>query len=477
MNTITTIAKKSYLLLFSLLFLSASISAQSLDKDRAIGEKGYETVKATMGIYHDTAMTAYVNSIGQKLVSNLDTALFEYKFFLVPNKMPNAFALPGGYIFVTTGLIPLVENEDELACIMGHEIIHSNNRHTIRQMRKRIIPVIIQLPFEVVAAIIPVTEIVAEPIRTGNQLLFASYSRKFETEADDEGVKLAAKSGYDPSRLTDVLSRMTDAIELITGETETKSYFADHPYTPDRNKNLVKQTKTLTFDERHYIAKDFLMEFDGVIFGDSPSKGIIRDNKYLHPDLDFYIEYPEDWIIQNLDTAVAASSPDKDAALILSIDNSKLTAKKAGEAFKKKLSKNYKSILSSAEPFKVNETEGYLLSFEEVVSGDTTHAYLLWLRKGDNLFKITAVSNSHSRKTLLEIAQSLRVLTTEERESIMERFMKVVKTQKGETIATLSERTNNKLNSKLTALINDQKEDSVLKEGISIKIVVEQPYK
>ena len=476
MNTLFNSTKRVLLIFISLLFLSATLNAQSIEKDKALGKKGYETVVSTMGLYDDVPMTNYVNEIGQKLVSNLDSALFEYKFYIVKQASPNAFALPGGYIFITTGILPLIESEDELACIMGHEIIHSNNRHTIRQARKRIIPVLVELPVDIVAAIVPGADIIAAPVRATNQLIFASYSRKFETEADNQGIVLAAKSGYDPSALPKILNRMTDAIELITGKSEKKSYFADHPYTPDRNKNIKKQVDDISIGTSDPIATKFLMEFDGVIYGESAAKGVIRKNVFMHPDIDFYIKYPEDWVVQNMDTAVAASSPDKDAALILSLDNPKKSAEEAGVAYVKSLSKNYKSILSKAEPFKVNDNEGYLVSFEEVVYKDTTHAYVLWLTIGDNLYKLTAVSNNKQRETLLEIAKSLRKLTPEERASIVDRYVKVVEAQDKETIKSLSERTGNTLRLDLTEIINDRKKKSQLKEGDLIKIVLEKPY-
>ncbi len=476
MNTLFSTAKRSVIGIVLFLFIGSSISAQSIERDKKLGKDAYDKVVATMGLYEDSAMTAYVNALGQKLVSHLDSALFDYHFYIVNEKSPNAFAVPGGYVFITTGILPLIETEDEFACIIGHEIIHANNRHTIRQARKRIIPVLVELPVDIVAAIVPGADIIAAPVRTTNQLLFASYSRKFETEADDQGVILAAKAGYDPSALPRILNRMTKAIELITGETETKSYFADHPYTPDRNANIDKQVSKIDVVKSAPISSDFLMEFDGVIFGESASKGVIRENVFMHPDLDFYIKYPEKWNVENMDTAVAASSPDKDAALVLTLADPKMTAKEAGEKYLSKLSKNYKSILSSAEPFKVNDNEGFLVSFEEVVYGDTTHAYVLWLPIGDNLFRLTAVSNSQQRKTLLKIAESLRKLTPDERAGIMDRFMKVVTAQENETIKSLSERTGNTLRLDLTEVINDKKEDSVLKEGELIKIIIDKPY-
>ena len=476
MNTLFSRIKRSTLIIVFLVFVGTTLSAQSLERDKKMGKEAYDMVVSTMGLYEDSAMTAYVNKLGQKLVSNLDSALFEYHFYIVNEESPNAFAVPGGYVFITTGILPLIETEDEFACIIGHEIIHANNRHAIRQARKRIIPVLVELPVDIVAAIVPGADIIAAPVRKTNQLLFASYSRKFETEADNQGIALAAKSGYDPTALPRILNRMNKAIELITGETETKSYFADHPYTPDRNANIEKQVKKLTIIKSAPISSDFLMEFNGVIFGESAANGVIRKNVFMHPDIDFYIKYPEDWVVQNMDTAVAAASPDKDAALILTLADSKLTAEEAGKKYLNKLSKNYKSILSSAEPFKVNNNEGYLVSFQEVVYGDTTHAYVLWLTIGDNLFRLTAVSNNQQRETLLTIAESLRKLTPEERATIMDRFMKVVQAQGGETIKSLSERTGNTLRLDLLDVINDRKEDSVLKEGDLIKIIIDKPY-
>ena len=467
----------TFTLIFTfILYSSYTVSAQSIDTDKKIGKKGYETVVSTMGLYEDSMMTSYVNSLGQKLVSNLDSALFEYNFFIVNEKSPNAFALPGGYIFITTGIIPLIETEDELACIIGHEIIHSNNRHTIRQARKRIIPVLVEIPVDIVAAIVPGGNVLAAPVKATNQLIFASYSRKFETEADDQGIVLAAKSGYDPLALPKILNRMTKAIELITGQTEEKSYFADHPYTPDREKNINKQVGDIVVKESNTISKEFLLEFDGVAFGESVSKGIIRKNVFMHPDIDFYIKYPKDWNVQNLDTAVVAASPDKDAAMILTMDNPKQSAEEAGKIFVSKLSNNYKSVLSSAETFKIGNNEGYLVTFEDVSYGDTTNAYVLFLSIGNNLFRLSAVSNSEERKTLLTIAESLRILTPAERISIKDRYMKVVSAQKDETLESLSTRTGNILRLDLIEVINDQKADSKMEEGTLIKVILEKPY-
>jgi len=461
-----------------LLFISMGfLNAQSIKKDIELGEKGFEMVKNTMGLYNDAAMTAYLNKVGQRLVSQLDSSLFEYHFYIVNEKSPNAFALPGGYIFVTTGMIPIIENEDELACIIGHEIIHSNNRHTIRQTRKRVIPVLLTLPIDILGVFAPGVNSAMAPVKASQQLLFASYSRKFETEADDQGVVLAAKAGYNPLALPEVLSRMMKAIEWVTGQKEQKNYFSDHPFTPDRNASIQAQIKNLELKQTAPISKDFLREFEGITFGDSPSLGIIRGEVFMHPDLDLYIKYPHNWKIKNLDTSVVAMSPQRDAALALSIADPKLTAKKAGKAYEKSLSKRYKKMLYKSEPFMVNDVEGYLVGLREVVFGDTTFAYVLYLPIGKQLYKITAMANEDERKSLLKIAKSIRTLSPEEKESIMVKYIKVVVANEGETFEDLSKRTSNKIKPGLTAIINDYKDETdKLTAGTEIKIVSEKAY-
>ena len=129
------------LFVFSFLLLFSSYSnAQSIELDKMLGEENSKMVEAQMGIYQDEKKTSYFKSVGDRLLINLKDKKFDYQFKIVPDPAPNAFALPGGYIYITTGLLPIIESEDELACIMAHELIHSHNRHTIKQLKKSIVP-------------------------------------------------------------------------------------------------------------------------------------------------------------------------------------------------------------------------------------------------------------------------------------------------------------------------------------------------
>ena len=304
---------KKFSALFSILLLSPLFSiSQSIDLDKELGAQNAKMVELQMGIYEDPAKTEYIKSVGQRLISRLEDPLFDYQFHIVPDMAPNAFALPGGYVYVTTGLIPILESEDELGCILAHEIIHANNRHSIRQLKTSIFPRLLELPGNLIGLLNKdLGALFNAPIQTSNALLLASYSRGFETEADIEGIKIASSAGYDPNAMISSLSRMSAAIEGAVGYKEEKSYFNDHPYTPDRTKTIKKNTSKMEWESKDPISEDFLFEFDSVLFGKSPSQGVVRENQFLHPDLNFFIEFPEDWSIENQPSNVGAYHPER----------------------------------------------------------------------------------------------------------------------------------------------------------------------
>ena len=469
------------LLSFTLLavcFLPIISQAQSLDLDRKLGEENAAMVEAQMGIYADKEKTAYINQVGQRLVSNLEKPLFDYQFHIVPDMSPNAFALPGGYIYITTGLIPLLESEDELACIIGHEIIHSNNRHSIKQLKKSILPRLLEVPGNLLGALNKdLGALFNAPIETSNALLLASYSRGSETESDIQGTALAAAAGYDPNAMIPALNRLSEAIEVALGEKETKNYFNDHPYTPNRVKTLEKNIAKLTWQHTANISPSYIYEVDGLLFGDSPAKGVIVDNRFLHYDLDFTIAFPENWDIDNQPTNVGAYNEDRNAAVFVSLDNSDNSPAEAATLFLADLPEEYEVKLSAHEERIINGRKGYLVSFIDKIDDVTMYGYILWVPLEDKLFKLIGITPIEYRPDLEKTAKSLRSLTGSEKKSITIKKVKVVKAEKNETIETLSKRTGNLLNSELTGVVNSRGVNDKLKKGETVKIVLSYPYK
>ena len=249
------------LLVLIFLLTSSGISyAQSIELDKKLGAENAEMVEALMGIYPDKEMTAYVNAVGTKLIAALDKNPFEFQFHIVDDPVPNAFALPGGYVYVTRGILSLTTSEDELACIMGHEIIHVIDRHSIKQMRSSILPNMLELPGAIVGNVVneDLGNLLNAPINTGNRLLLSSYSRKHETASDTKGIELASKAGYDPNAMAAILERLSKAVEILTNEKEKKSYFDSHPYTPDRVDKINKTIQSWTRQKEALSQQIFL---------------------------------------------------------------------------------------------------------------------------------------------------------------------------------------------------------------------------
>ncbi|MFB3041912.1 MAG: M48 family metalloprotease, partial [Candidatus Poribacteria bacterium] len=239
---------KWHLPLLSFLLTSSSISfCQSIELDKKLGAENAKIVEVQIGLYPDEAITEYVRSIGNRLVAALDDNPFEFQFHIADDPIPNAFALPGGYVYVTRGILSLMTTEDELACVMAHEIIHVIKRHSVKQMRSSFLPRLLELPGVIVGTVVneDLGKLLNMPIIISNSLLLSSYSRKHETESDTKGIELASKVGYDPTAMTAILVRLSQAVEVLTNEKEKKSYFSSHPYTPDRVNDINKTASRL----------------------------------------------------------------------------------------------------------------------------------------------------------------------------------------------------------------------------------------
>jgi len=453
-------------------FFTIITSAQNLDLDRTIGAENAKKVELEMGLYQDDLKTEYLRTIGKRLVEQLENPLFEYQFHLVENPSPNAFALPGGYLYVTTGLLPILQSEDELACFLGHEIIHSNNRHSVKQLKKSIFPKLLEIPGELIGLVdSKVGEAFNKPIKTSNALILASYGRGAETEADAQGIALAAKAGYDPNAMITALTRLTKTVEVATNQKESKSYFSDHPFTPERVKAIKKRISKLQWELKAPSSSDFLAEFEGALFGQNPNKGVIDGNEFKHPELNFYIRFPEDWTIENENEYIAAINEEGNSGIYITLDDPSISPEKQAINFMNELKKEYREKLIAAEPHKIGNRDGYLLSFKDLVDGEEVNAYALWVKFQDKIFRFMGIATQDHLRKLESTVASLRPLKKKDYKTIMAYRLVLAYAKKGEVISTLSKRVDNQLNNELTAVINDKAVEEILIVGEPIKVV------
>lgn len=480
MNNLTKLARWKYqLLLLIFLIASSSISlGQSIELDKKLGAENAKIVEIQMGLYPDKDMTEYVRSIGNRLVAALDDNPFEFQFHIADDPIPNAFALPGGYVYLTRGILSLMTTEDELACVMAHEIIHVAERHSVKQMRSSFLPRLLELPGEIVGTVVnkDLGNLLNLPITTTNSLLLSSYSRKHETESDTKGIELASKVGYDPNAMITILERLSQAVEVITNEKEKKSYFSSHPYTQDRVNNINKTASRLNWIEKEKISEDFPNPLDGLVFGNNPRKGLFKDEVFLHPDLNFTITFPEGWETSNQPTTVGAIHKDRRAGAFLGLEDPSKTPEQYAKMFEQEIEKEHKQKPFRSEPRSVNNHSGYLISMVDNTGDETMYIHILWLEMDDKLFKLIGFAPEALESDLRKTAMSLRTLTSAERNSIEVYITRIVQANKNETVEELSERTNNEVNTKIISIMNGIEEKSKLNEKQLLKVIMKEKY-
>jgi predicted Zn-dependent protease len=469
----------------SLLIITNLSIAQSYVRDVKMGDRAAKQVEQEMGIYKHDSLEKLINAIGQKLVNNLEKkpTEFTFIFYLVDTDVPNAFALPGGHVYVTRGILPLVQNEDELAGIMGHEIIHVVNRHSVKQVNREIVPAVLKIPGNIVNALTfsHLGSILNLPIDFITSPFIASYSRKHEREADEEGIKLAQRSGYRPEALAAVLARLSKGIEVLTGQKEKRSYLADHPYTPKRvediNKQFAKYGNIVEKSTIYPSNQKFLEQFNGLCYGSNPKNGVFVDTLFVHPELQFSMIMPSGWNHVNEQNIVASSPKTKDAIVSLAITDGKRSPAELGKEMATKISKSPGTTLLFSADTIIHSNPAYLIRFSNLNKGKTAIMEFIYVSYNNQVYQLSGFSYAEKTNVTAKTIRSFKAATSEESSKVMIPEIKIVLAKNNESIADLSIRSGNKLNEELTQIYNDCGAQLVLSENKSVKIVQTYMYK
>src|SRR4051812_15044229 len=291
------------------------LSFMSEEKEIALGQENDAQVRTEMGSYDDRALQEYVASIGVKLAMNSERPNLPWHFTVADVPAVNAFALPGGYIYITRGILPFLDDESQLAGVLGHEIGHVTARHAASQYSKSVLS-----QFGLVAAAIaaPGGPALAQAGGTGLGLLLLKNSRDDEAQADGLGVRYASRAGWDPAGMPRMLTTL-GRIEETSDSKGVPNWLQTHPQPDDRVQRVqaaVRDAETgaqkFTTDRNGYLQK-----MKGLVWGDSPEQGIVRGSRFLHKGLRFEFEFPGGWTILNGQTQVAAKEPNGQSVMVL----------------------------------------------------------------------------------------------------------------------------------------------------------------
>ena len=277
----------------------------------AIGQRGDAEIRREMGVYRDDDLQRYVSGVGERIAAVSHRPTLPWTFTVVDSPVVNAFALPGGYVYVTRGLLAHLGDESELAGVLGHEVGHVTARHASQQFTRSATGSIgILLASIFVPGMRPFSDVASMGLGT----VFLKYGRDDELESDRLGVEYASRAGWDPEAVPRFLATLS-RLDAMSSR-GLPNWLSTHPDPGSRVAQAAPVAARAASGERARNRDDYLRRIDGLPWGDDPSEGIVIAHRFVHPDLRIALEFPDGWTVQNSSTQVVAT-PDDERRLML----------------------------------------------------------------------------------------------------------------------------------------------------------------
>lgn len=438
-----------------------------------VGAQEHPKIIQEFGEYNNPRVKAYVQEIGEKVTKDTERPDVQYRFYVLDSPIVNAFALPGGYIYISRGLLALAENEAQLAAVLGHEAGHITARHSAERYSRGVVT---SLGTSILAAAIDKTG-VSQALGLGSQLYLSSYSRSQENEADTLGLRYLMQSGYDVNAMSEFLQNLQNHSAFEAGlqgrNANQISYFSTHPATSDR----VAKTAAQIMDASGGIANRdrYLKMIDGLTYGDSTKHGFVRGQTFVHPDLGFKFTAPNGFKITNQPTQVVMSSSQGALAIY------DMAANPSGQDAMSYLRQGWlkNETVSNAESIMINGMRAATASFRGNINNRSMTIRLVAIEFRPNSFarfQIGIPTNASQSLVddLKRLSYSFNALTQAQKNSYKPYRLDIVTAKSGSTVASLASRMPYKeQNEQRFRVLNSLGPNEALKAGERYKIIVQ----
>ncbi len=281
----------------------------------AMGKAADQEAVAAYGLYPDAKVQAYVERLGKGLAAKSERPDLPWSFKVVDDPAVNAFALPGGYIYVTRGILTHLRSEAELVAVLGHEIGHVTGRHSASQMSKQ------QLAMGgliVGMAVMPELQQFGGLAQQALGLLFMKFGRDDENQADELGLRYMTREAYDPREMLEVFG-VLEGVTRAQGGGRMPDWLSTHPSPENRTARIQGLIASTGASGTIVHSREYLRQLDGMVFGENPREGFFQRNAFYHPDLRFQLAFPRGFKTQNLKQAVVGVSEAQDAIIALTL--------------------------------------------------------------------------------------------------------------------------------------------------------------
>jgi len=434
-----------------------------------MGRGADKDVVSSIGLYPDESMQRYIQDLGARIAATTERPNLPWTFRVVDDAAVNAFAIPGGFIYVTRGIMAHLNSEAELAAILGHEIGHVTARHSVSQMSKQ------QLAQVGLAAGMIVSPEFAQYGNLASAamgLMFMKFSRSDESQSDALGLKYMMASGYDPRALPNVFG-MLEALSQQSGAGRLPQWMSTHP---DPENRQVWATRAVAGLQRDLSGlelnrESYLRRLDGIMFGENPREGFFQEASFRHPDMAFRMDFPQGWKSSNQKQSVGAISPNEDAVVVLqlaSAPSAREAAQKffsqqgveSGETARRQIG-GFPAVTST---FRVQTEQGYL------------RGLVAWVDYQERVFQILGYTpearwNQYSNVFSASIASFGRE-TDPAVLNVQPRRLTIVNLNRAATLETLLREYPSTVNAQTVGLINNLQGAETLRAGDQFKRVV-----
>jgi predicted Zn-dependent protease len=442
-----------------------------------IGASQHEKVLAEFGgAYDDPALARYVDSIGQFLALTSERPNVRFTFTVLNSPIVNAFAVPGGYVYVSRGLLALAGDEAELAGVLAHEIGHVSARHGAQRISNTVLA---ELGLGLLGLLTDSEEL-AGIAQKGALAVLQSYSREQEYEADLLGVRYLSRAGFDPEAMASFLAKLRAHSELeatIAGQTGGDRFdiFATHPRTAERVRRAIQAAGVRRVTDP-IIARDiYLGKIDGILYGDDPEQGVVRGRSFVHPVMGFRFEAPPDFQMLNGVAQVLARGPDG-AAFVFDLDQRR-DRRPMTEYIRDVWAPNSRFAL--LEPITVDGREAATAASRAHIDGQTYDARLVAIAfDGDTIYRFSFLTPPHVTQlydaAFRRTTYSFRAVGAAEAAAVRPQRLVLHRVRGGETSTAIARRLPfEKYPLQRFLVLNGLYPDEPLAAGRTVKVVTE----
>ena len=428
-------------------------------------------VVMSIGVYHDPALQTYVADLGRRLAATSERPNLAWTFRVVDDPSVNAFAIPGGHVYITRGILAHMTSEAELATVMGHEIGHVTARHTAQQMtQQQLAGLGLAIGSIASSRIAQYAGHASEAL----QVLFLKFSRDDESQADQLGIRYSSRANYDAREMIRVM-QMLDKIEPEGGG-KLPEWLATHPAPANRIEhiNTILAATQADFSHATVNREGYARRLDGIMFGMNPREGFFRGTEFFHPDLRFRFAFPNGWQVANTKQTVGAQSPQQDAIIELRLASGS-SADAAARAFLSQQGVQAGTLTGG----KVNGLTAASAPFAAATEQGTLRGNVVFVEYGTNVYRLLAYGTEAMWANYQAAAQralsTFGPLTDPALLNVQPQRLTIFTLDRRTTIAELARQRPSPAPVATLALINQVEENTPLEPGRVVKWVVGQP--